>query len=213
MFTGLVESVGDIVRVSGRSPLRLEVSTDIAQEKIPLGASIAIDGCCLTVVAQEGNRLTFEAATETLARTTIGQLRPGSQVNLEQALLVGSRLGGHLVLGHVDGVGKVLTRENRRGAVYLGVQAPIEIRHLIAPQGSVTLAGVSLTVVAVDDAMGVFTVSLIPHTLNVTTLHALKVGSQLNIEVDVMARYVERLARPYVKGKLTAETLADKGFV
>src|SRR5262249_29014993 len=135
--------------------------------------------------------LSFEAATETLARTTLGELRPGDRVNLERALRVGDRLGGHIVAGHVDAVGTVDSVEQRGSALYLGIRAPDEVAPLVAPRGSVTLQGVSLTVTDVQGP--VFYVGLIPHTVGVTTLGALRVGARVNLEADLIARYVARL--------------------
>ena len=213
MFTGLVEAVGQVVRAEGKNPLRLTVETSLAEPDTAIGASISIDGCCLTVVARAAGTLTFEAATETLARTTLGDLRVGTRVNLEQALKVGDRLGGHLVSGHVDGMGTVRSREQRASALYFAIESPREIRQLIAPQGSVTVAGVSLTVTSVDDTLGTFSIALIPHTLAVTTLGSIDVGTRVNVEADVVARYVERLAGGYrTTPTLTAQTLMQAGF-
>ncbi len=191
MFTGLVETLGRVTAAVGRAPCRLTIQSNLPSEPISIGDSVAIDGCCLTVVHKAFDTLTFEAATETLARTTIGQLAAGSAVHLEQALRVGDRLGGHMVAGHVDGVGTVVRRDMRDQALYLGVRAPADVARLVAPRGSITVAGVSLTVTAIDDA--VFEVCLIPHTLEVTHLGKLTVGQSVNLEADLIARYVERL--------------------
>ena len=191
MFTGLVETVGEVVQAQGSAPLRLTVRASFPVAEIVLGESIAIDGCCLTVVHASDAGLVFQAATETLQRTTLGHLRVGARVNLERALRFGDRLGGHLVAGHVDGVGTVHKLEQIDSALYMSIAAPPELAPLLAPRGSVTLAGVSLTVTAVQGA--VFTVALIPHTLAVTTLQSFKVGDAVNLEADLLARYVERL--------------------
>ncbi len=191
MFTGLVETMGELASASGASPRRLTIASRLPAGEIDIGDSIAIDGCCLTVVEKGREGLVFEAATETLQRTTLGELAVGSRVNLERALLPQDRLGGHIVLGHVDGVGVVRRRKQDGSALYLGIEAPAEIRRLIASQGSVTVAGVSLTVTSVEDPL--FFVGLIPHTLGVTTLGALEPGSRVNLEADVVARYLERL--------------------
>lgn len=191
MFTGLVECMGTIKEVTGRSPRRLCVDSSIPASEVGIGESIAIDGCCLTVVERGGRGLWFEAATETLKRTTLGALGPGDRVNLERALRLGDRLGGHLVLGHVDGIGKVEGREQIDSALYVHIAAPEEISRLIAARGSVTVAGVSLTVTEVRGHA--FSVGLIPHTLAVTNLGTLETGNGVNLEADVIARHVERL--------------------
>lgn len=191
MFTGLVETVGTVHDAIGASPRRLTIEAELNVTEVAIGDSIAIDGCCLTVVAKQGRGLTFEAATETLKRTTLGELTAGSAVNLEQSLRVGERLGGHLVMGHVDGVGAVRSVEQRDSAWYIAIQAPTALAPFIASQGSITVAGVSLTVTDVRD--DVFSVAIIPHTWQVTTLRALQPGSRVNLEVDVVARYVGRL--------------------
>ncbi len=191
MFTGLVETVGTVTRASGSSPKRITIQSSYDVGQVEIGASIAIDGCCLTVVEKITDGLTFEAATETLKRTTIGNLTVGSRVNLERSLKLGDRLDGHLVLGHVDGLGIVRGREQIDSAWYVAIEAPAELAPLIATRGSVTIAGVSLTVVEAHGA--VFKVGLIPHTWQVTTLADYAVGAPINLEADVMARYVQRL--------------------
>jgi riboflavin synthase len=191
MFTGLIETVGKVSAVSGTSPKRITIASSYDSEDVAIGASIAIDGCCLTVVEKGTKGLIFEAATETLKRTTIGSLKEGSRVNLERSLKLGDRLDGHLVLGHVDGLGRVTARQQEGSAWYLAIEAPEELAPLIAARGSVTVAGVSLTVT--DVAGRVFRVGLIPHTWQVTTLADYAEGAPINLEADVMARYVQRL--------------------
>jgi riboflavin synthase len=219
MFTGLVETVGKVRRASGDSPRRLTIESSLPLAEIAIGDSIAIDGCCLTVVEKGNDGVTFEAATETLRRTTLGALKAGEPVNLERALRLGDRLGGHLVSGHVDGLGVVTSREQVESALYLGIEAPADIAPLIASQGSICVAGVSLTVTKVEGRT--FWVGLIPHTLAVTTLERVKVSGRVNLEADLIARYVQRLmsfgptlqeASPK-EASLTAEFLKDKGFL
>ena len=205
MFTGLVETVGVVTAVTGSAPCRLAIKSSLPTDAIALGDSVAIDGCCLTVVAKTVDTLSFEAATETMARTTVGQLAVGSKVHLEQALRAGDRLGGHMVAGHVDGVGSVVRRDVRDQALYLGVRAPRDVARLVAPRGSITVAGVSLTVTAIDDT--VFEVCLIPHTLQVTHLGSQAVGQRVNLEADLIARYVERL----MLVGLTPQDAKDRG--
>jgi len=209
MFTGIVTDVGEVVAMTPRGELRrLRVACSYDPDGIALGASIACSGVCLTVVAvaREGARTIFEvdAAAETLAVTTVGTWAFGTRVNLERALKIGDELGGHIVTGHVDGVARVISRDDfcdrapeRRPfeeASMSGfwVEAPRALSRFIAKKGSVALDGVSLTVNEVDG--DTFSVLLIPHTLSVTTLGACRAGDALNIEVDLMARYAARLS-------------------
>ncbi|MEM6731032.1 MAG: riboflavin synthase [Myxococcota bacterium] len=213
MFTGLVETTGVVAEAAGDSPRRLTLESDIATDSVLIGASICIDGCCLTVVEKGARTLTFEAATETLARTTIGRLATGDIVNLEQSVTPQTRLGGHYVMGHVDGVGKVVSADQRGSALYVGVEVPEELARYIAPRGSITISGVSLTVTGVEGRR--FYVGLIPHTLEVTAPGPWKVGNEVNLEVDVIARYLERLIQSGVSPGSTALTevfLKDSGF-
>ena len=214
MFTGLIETVGIVRAVTDDSPRRLSIASAIPAVEVEIGDSIAIDGCCLTVVENAKDHLCFEAATETLARTTLADLRAGDRVNLERSLLAGGRLDGHLVMGHVDGIGVVQHKEQRQSAVYLGVAAPRQVALLTASRGSTAIAGVSLTV---TDVRGeVIEVALIPHTLTHTTLTDLRVGSRVNVEADILARYVARLVgAPQIEAEpsLTEEYLKDKGFL
>jgi riboflavin synthase len=159
-----------------------------------VGDSVAVDGCCLTVARRTGDVLEFNAVAETLRRTTLGGLAPGDRVNLEPALRVGDPMGGHWVQGHVDGVGEVTGIEAEGEAQNFTFAAPPEILRYAIEKGSVCVAGVGLTITALDDAG--FSVSLVPHTLAVTTLGALAVGDPVNLEADVLAKYVEKLAFP-----------------
>ncbi len=192
MFTGIVEEVGVVTRAEGRGATRrLEIRARATLEGGAVGASLAVNGACLTVVARDGDRLAFDLGPETLARTTLGALGPGDRVNLERPLRLGAALGGHLVLGHVDGVGTVaeVTRveSTRRVSIALGDPA---LAPLLVEKGSVAVDGVSLTVAAVGPAG--FEVMLIPHTLEATTLGALRAGQPVNIEADVIGKYVLR---------------------
>ena len=213
MFTGLVESVGIVRSAAGDSPRRLEIECNIPPAEVQLGDSIAIDGCCLTVVEIGQASFCFEAATETLKRTTIGKLKVGTTVNLERALRMGDRLGGHLVSGHIDGVGTVRVVEQRGSALYIGVELPEEVARITVSQGSITYAGVSLTVTHMEGSVAF--VGLIPHTLEVTTLADYKVGSPMNVEGDIIGRYVEKLLgqrQAPTESNLTLDYLKEKGF-
>ncbi|HEV8462773.1 MAG TPA: riboflavin synthase [Gaiellaceae bacterium] len=188
MFTGLVREVGEVVSFDdGRLTIRAPLTADSAK----LGDSIAIDGVCLTVVALDGDTFAFDAVPETLSRTSLGTLDHGSRVNLEPALRAGDALGGHYVQGHVDGVGTVrsVAPEGDGKRIWFDLPAPL-LRYAVE-KGSVAIQGTSLTVAAVDDAG--LAVALIPHTLEETTLGALEPGASVNVESDVLAKYVEKL--------------------
>jgi riboflavin synthase len=197
MFTGIVTDIGEILSVEPRGDLkRLRVACAYDPDTIALGASIANSGVCLTVVAigREGGRCVFDvdAAAETLAKTTVGRWAEGTRVNLERALKIGDELGGHIVTGHVDGVARILSRDDFDGMARFWIEAPPELSRFIAQKGSVALDGASLTVNEVDGDR--FSILLIPHTLAVTTFGARRAGDALNVEVDMMARYAARLS-------------------
>jgi riboflavin synthase len=181
MFTGIVRELGRVVGFDGS---RLLVEAPETQAE--LGDSVAIDGVCLTVVARDGESLAFDVVGETLSRTTLGALADGDRVNVEPALRAGEPLGGHIVQGHVDGVGHVRSVEQP-----FWVDAPTDVLRYCVEKGSIAVDGVSLTIAALDDAG--FAVALVPHTLAATTLGAAKPGTAVNLEVDVLAKYVERL--------------------
>jgi riboflavin synthase len=208
MFTGLVETLGRIERVqpagAGR---RLTLSAPLV-EGTRLGDSIAINGACLTVVAIQGEELSFEAGPETLQRTNLGELRPGDRVNLERALRLGDRLGGHLVQGHVDGVGRVAERRRQGEWEVVWFESPANLAEQMVSKGSVAVDGVSLTVVDVTSDR--FSVALIPHTLAVTTLGFKGPGASVNLETDLFAKYVWKCLRG---GGVTHDTLKEVGFL
>lgn len=192
MFTGLVETMAPLVAVRFEPPgKRLILREPAIATEATLGESIALGGCCLTVVAIDGDTLAFEAGPETLARTTLGRLAEGDLVNLERALRADQRLGGHFVTGHVDGLGTLDQRRDDGQWAWLWFRAPWELLRQMASKGSIAIDGVSLTLVEVDDER--FSVALIPHTLTVTTLGRLKVGDPVNLETDLLAKYVQRL--------------------
>jgi riboflavin synthase len=197
MFTGIVTDVGEVVAVEPRAEglARLRIACRYDPDTIAIGASIACGGVCLTVVARgrDGNRAWFavDAAAETLRVTTVGGWQRGTRINLERALKVGDELGGHIVAGHADGLATVLAREDLTDMARLTFRVPAELARFIASKGSVALDGVSLTV---NDVAGdTFSVLIIPHTLEVTTLGAYAIGDAVNLEVDLMARYAARL--------------------
>lgn len=194
MFTGIVTDLGRVARLRRGDIARLTVATHYDTATIPIGASIACSGACLTVVETEPGAFAVEASAETLARTTIGGWDEGTPVNLERALRLGDELGGHLVAGHVDGIAQVLDRRPEAESVRFVFEAPAELAQFIAAKGSVTLDGVSLTVNEVDGRH--FGVNVIPHTLAVTNFADARRGQAMNLEIDMIARYVARLLAP-----------------
>ena len=189
MFTGIVEERG-IVREVG--PYRLGIGCRTVTSDSEVGASVAVNGVCLTVVERSAEHLAFDLSEETLTRTSFARLAQGHPVNLERPVTLSSRLGGHLVQGHVDGVGEVTALERSAdGGAWLTVRAPADVRRYLVQKGSVCVDGISLTVAARDGDM--FSVALIPHTMSVTTLGSALVGDPVNLEVDVIAKYVEAL--------------------
>src|SRR5256885_17154750 len=193
MFTGIVTDVGEVLSVDERAEglRRLTIGCAYGPASIAIGASISCSGVCMTAVATGKNSFSIDAAAETLKVTTVGRWRTGTRVNLERSLKMGDELGGHLVSGHVDGLAELVNREDLTDMARLTLGVPKPLARFIAQKGSVALDGVSLTVNEVE--VDTFSVFIIPHTLAVTTLGALKLGDALNLEVDVMARYAARL--------------------
>jgi len=198
VFTGLVEDLGTVVRADRRSDaLVLAVRPSrIPLGELAIGESVCHDGACLTVTEVGRDAFTVLAGAETLARTTLGNLRVGSRVNLERSLRMGDRLGGHWVTGHIDGTGELAVRRDLGANLVLGVRTPAALLKFIVEKGSIALCGVSLTVNAVDAET--FSVAIIPHTREETTLGALHLGDRINLETDILAKHVEKLlgARP-----------------
>lgn len=197
MFTGLVEDVGIVARVEpGAGTCLIEVRPSALRvDELAIGDSVAIDGVCLTVTARGGGHLAVTAVEETLRRTTLGALAAGHAVHLERALRMGDRLGGHLVQGHVDGVATIADRRADGDNLELTFRAPPALLRYVVEKGSIAVDGVSLTVVRADDNS--FAVALIPHTVAVTALGRKEVGGRVNLEVDMIAKYVERLLAAY----------------
>jgi riboflavin synthase len=194
MFTGIVEQVGVVVALEaagdgGRLTVR---GSRVVADASP-GDSIAVNGCCLTVVEHDDSTFTADVMRESLDRTSLGRLQPGSPVNLERAVRPDGRLGGHLVQGHVDGIGTVVERQPGDRWEVVRIELAADLARYVAPKGSITVDGTSLTVVDVHDDPAWFTVALIPTTLAATTLGVVAVGDLVNLEVDVIAKYVERL--------------------
>jgi riboflavin synthase len=191
MFTGIVTDVGRVREVVPGGATRFVIETRYDTGAIPLGASIACAGACLTLIDRAPGRFAVEASAETFSRTTLGDWREGTRLNLERPLALGDELGGHIVQGHVDAVARIVGRRPEGDSVRFVVEVPGPYARAVAPKGSVTLDGVSLTVNEVDGAR--FGVNVIPHTLSATTFGAAEEGTRVNFEMDVLARYVARL--------------------
>jgi riboflavin synthase len=217
MFTGIIENVGHVAAMMRRGvDVRMQISTgefDLSDVKI--GDSIAVSGVCLTVIERAGRGFAVDVSGETLARTTLEEWQVGTAVNLEKALLPTTRLGGHLVSGHVDGVGVVRSRNQDGGSTRLGIEAPKELARYIAEKGSICVDGTSLTVNAVNGE--IFDLNIIAHTAARTTIAEFQLGRRINLEVDILARYLERLLLgervAISKSTITRELLERHGFL
>jgi riboflavin synthase len=199
MFTGIVEAIAEVIAVQSEPPgSRLVLAAPAIAAAVMVGESIAVNGCCLTVVRCDTQRLEFQAGPETLTRTNLGELQLGGQVNLERSLRLSDRLGGHLVTGHIDGVGTVDQRLDEGEWSTFWFRIPGQLTRQMAAKGSVAIDGVSLTLVAVEEER--FSVQLIPHTLAVTTLGHRGAGDRVNLETDLLSKYVERQVAAAVQG-------------
>ena len=217
MFTGIIEEVGALERLAGGE---IAIRAEKVLEDVALGDSIAVNGICLTVTHFDAAHFTADVMPETVRRTSLAELKRGSRVNLERALTLRSRLGGHIVSGHIDGVGTLAAMQEEGNAILLTVRAGADILRYIVEKGSVALDGISLTVARVSAAD--FTVSLIPHTREITNLREKRSGSRLNIETDILGKYVEKLFpgvrtqgesdAPKSAGKITMDFLRQQGF-
>ena len=218
MFTGLAEEIGTIRAIdAAKSGSHIKIRAPLVSSDLCLGDSVAVNGACLTVVHRDADGFIADAVPETMRRTNLGSLRPGSRVNLERALRVGDRLGGHIVAGHVDGVGRVVEVAPDGISHVIKVEADASVLRYVVEKGSVCLDGVSLTVMGVFSDS--FTVSIIPHTGLHTTLSEVAVGTRVNIECDVLGKYIEKLAFPPKRmdekqeSKVSLDWLAEQGFV
>ena len=212
MFTGIIEETGHIRTVTrGRHSSVLSIGAAEILSDLKVGDSVAVNGVCLTATTVDGGGFTADVMHETLNRSTLGGLAAGDVVNLERAMPANGRFGGHIVSGHIDGVGKITSVRRDDNAVWYAIEAPDALRRYIVEKGSVAIDGISLTVASVNgDA---FSVSVIPHTLSVTALQARRVGSGVNLETDIIGKYVESLLRPDAKqSAITREFLARNGF-
>jgi len=215
IFTGIIEEIGQIKAIQrGSKSVRLEVQAALVLEDAKIGDSIAVNGVCLTV--NEFDRLHFSADVmpETMDRTTLGRLKPGSPVNLERAMQLGGRMGGHIVQGHVDAAGVILQKQVLDIAHIFRIAATVELLRYVVPKGSITVDGVSLTVI--DVLADSFTVSLIPHTAGQTILGGKQAGDAVNLESDILGRYIEKLMKPAEgspQGDIDMKFLAENGFL
>ena len=192
MFTGLIEEVGSVLSIRAREPgAQLEIAAPLIAENIHTGDSVAVNGCCLTLSAHRADQLTFDLLGETLARTNLKMLKRGSSVNLERALRGDRRLSGHFVQGHVDCTSRVISFEQRRGDHWLAVELPTEFARYVTCKGSIAIDGISLTIAEFSPQS--FAVWIIPHTKRHTNLHHAEAGEVVNLEFDILAKYVERM--------------------
>ncbi|MGD8719361.1 MAG: riboflavin synthase [Candidatus Zixiibacteriota bacterium] len=211
MFTGIVAEIGAVAALERESAgARISVRAERTAGGLAVGDSVAVEGVCLTATAVQGGEFRADVSGETLAASTLGDLRPGDPVNLEAAMALGAPLGGHLVQGHVDGVGTVRELRRAEGGYYLRVEVPPGIGRYVVEKGSVAVSGVSLT--AIDVSAEAFGVALIPHTYERTTLQRLRPGSRVNVEADLIAKYVERFVSGGAAEGLSAERLAELGY-
>lgn len=196
MFTGIITDIGTIVSAEKRGDLRLVIGTAYDMDSVAIGASIACSGVCLTVVEKADGWFAVDASAETVSRTASGMWAAGNRLNLERALKVGDELGGHIVTGHVDGIGRIVASEQVGDSWQVTISAPATLAAYIAAKGSITVDGVSLTVNQLDDQTDgtvQFMLNIIPHTAAMTTLNALPIGREVNLEIDVLARYLKRM--------------------
>jgi len=191
MFTGIIKDIGHIVGLDKQGDWVATIETQLPLQQTSLGASIACNGICLTVIKKDTSQFTVQISMETLSKTTAVHWREGTSVNLEPALRMGDELGGHLLSGHVDGLARVVSRGSEKDSLHLVLEIPKSFGKFIAAKGSIALDGVSLTINHVQDIR--FDVNIIPHTQNMTTLAERQVGDEVNFEIDMMARYIERM--------------------
>lgn len=215
MFTGLIEDVGRVVKLERRgSSASLTVATALPGDGFRLGDSVAVNGVCLTVVTMKGDSLSFDVSPESLDKSSLGRLIPGGKVNLERAMRLSDRLGGHIVTGHIDCVATVAGRREESGNIIFDFQLPEDNARYLVPKGSVAIDGISLTVNSVTSSG--FSVNIIPHTAAMTTLHLRRSGDTVNIETDIIGKYVERLFSRGGSGQakgVSLELLAKNGFL
>lgn len=212
MFTGIIEEIGTVRRIEhGAKGARLTIQAKIVLEDTRIGDSIATNGVCLTVVSMTGDSFSADVMAESLRRSSLGTLQGGSPVNLERAMAANGRFGGHIVSGHIDGTGTIASQKREDNAVWVKIKTPAPLLRYIVEKGSIAIDGVSLTVAAVTDTD--FSVSIIPHTGAQTILLGKKPGDPVNLECDVIGKYVEKLTAPHKTGGISTNFLAENGFL
>lgn len=212
MFTGIIEEIGTVRRIEhGAKGARLTIQAKTVLEDTRIGDSIATNGVCLTVVSMTGDSFSADVMAESLRRSSLGTLQGGSSVNLERAMAANGRFGGHIVSGHIDGTGTIASQKREDNAVWVKVKTPAPLLRYIVEKGSIAIDGVSLTVAAVTDTD--FSVSIIPHTGAQTILLGKKPGDPVNLECDVIGKYVEKLTAPHKTGGISTNFLAENGFL
>lgn len=213
MFTGIIEEIGTITSIKNNSlGLDIEISANNILEDLKLGDSVAINGCCQTVTNINNNKFTIQAVFETIKLTNFNEFKTNQKVNLERALTINTRLGGHIVSGHIDGIGKIISITNLGNSIIFEISAPQHILKYVIHKGSITINGVSLTICELLENS--FKVSIIPHTFNNTTFSTLKIGDNVNLEPDILAKYIEKLMikEDNTNSKITLEFLKENGF-
>ena len=212
MFTGIIEEIGTVRRIEhGAKGARLTIQAKTVLEDTRIGDSIATNGVCLTVVSMTGDSFSADVMAESLRRSSLGTLQDGSPVNLERAMAANGRFGGHIVSGHIDGTGTIASQKREDNAVWVKIKTPAPLLRYIVEKGSIAIDGVSLTVAAVTDTD--FSVSIIPHTGAQTILLGKKPGDPVNLECDVIGKYVEKLTAPHKTGGISTNFLAENGFL
>ena len=212
MFTGIIEEIGTVRRIEhGAKGARLTIQAKTVLEDTRIGDSIATNGVCLTVVSMTGDSFSADVMAESLRRSSLGTLQGGSPVNLERAMAANGRFGGHIVSGHIDGTGTIASQKREDNAVWVKIKTPAPLLRYIVEKGSIAIDGVSLTVAAVTDTD--FSVSIIPHTGAQTILLGKKPGDPVNLECDVIGKYVEKLTAPHNIGGISSNFLAENGFL
>ncbi len=212
MFTGIIEEIGTVRRIEhGAKGARLTIQAKTVLEDTRIGDSIATNGVCLTVVSMTGDSFSADVMAESLRRSSLGTLQGGSPVNLERAMAANGRFGGHIVSGHIDGTGTIASQKREDNAVWVKIKTPAPLLRYIVEKGSIAIDGVSLTVATVTDTD--FSVSIIPHTGAQTILLGKKPGDPVNLECDVIGKYVEKLTAPHKTGGISTNFLAENGFL
>ncbi|GAB6100696.1 riboflavin synthase [Halanaerocella petrolearia] len=214
MFTGIVEELGTVQRINrGSKSIELTIAAKKVLEDVELGDSIATNGVCLTVTDFSQSQFTVDVMPETMRKSSLAQLKTGAQVNLERALRVGDRLGGHLVSGHIDGLGEIVSQEREDNAIIITIKPEVELLRYIIPKGSVAIDGISLTVAELKETT--FSVSIIPHTAQETVLGNKGVGDKVNLEADMIGKYVERMMgfKEEEEEDIDINLLKEKGFL